>query len=194
MYRLLFCFVVARCFWILRSAGSHHKSDSLDPWCRSTFFTTSTTMSNGKVIHCTSAQAYHDALQEAEDRLVVVDCYADWYDMIFVVARCQVLLLFFCTPNCFSFFVYHCRCGPCRAMAPIFEALSTQYPDIVFVKVDVDRAPEVKSLLGVWALPTFAFVRNGQKVSSFTGANERSLRQGLQNNGELGYCSSCIIA
>lgn len=32
----------------------------------------------GKVIHCTSTQAYNEALQEAGDRLVVVDCYADW--------------------------------------------------------------------------------------------------------------------
>lgn len=79
-------------------------------------------------------------------------------------------------------------------MAPIFEALSLQYTSIVFVKVDIDQAPEVKNLLGVWALPTFAFVRNGKKVSSFTGANERSLRQGLENNGELGYCSSCVVA
>ena len=79
-------------------------------------------------------------------------------------------------------------------MSPIFEDLSIQFPDIVFIKVDTDKAPEVKSILGVWALPTFAFVRNGQKISSFAGANERALRQGLQNNGELGYCSSCTMA
>jgi len=78
-------------------------------------------------------------------------------------------------------------------MAPVFEALSIQYPDVVFIKVDVDQAPEVKNLLGVWALPTFAFVRNATKISSFTGANERSLRQGLENNGVLGYCASCAI-
>lgn len=79
-------------------------------------------------------------------------------------------------------------------MSPIFETLSLQYIDIIFVKVDVDRAPEIKNLLGVWALPTFCFVRNGEKISSFTGANERSLRQGLDNNGDVGYCSSCILA
>lgn len=86
------------------------------------------------------------------------------------------------------------RCGPCRAMAPVFEALSFQYTDVVFVKVDIDKAPGVKNLLSVWALPTFAFVRHGRKISSFTGANERSLRQGLDRNGELGYCASCTIA
>jgi thioredoxin 1 len=78
----------------------------------------------GKVIHCTSSQEYHQALQEAGDRLVVVDCYADW-------------------------------CAPCVAMAPVFEAMSLQYTEIVFIKVDIDRAPEIKSLLGVWCVTTY---------------------------------------
>lgn len=79
-------------------------------------------------------------------------------------------------------------------MSPVFEALSIHFSEVVFVKVDIDELPAVKQLLGVWALPTFAFLRRGKKISSFTGANERLLRQGLENDGNVGYCSSCIIA
>lgn len=79
-------------------------------------------------------------------------------------------------------------------MSPVFEAMSIQYESVVFVKVDIDELPAVKQLLGVWALPTFAFLRRGQKISSFTGANERLLRQGLENDGNVGYCSSCSIS
>ena len=79
-------------------------------------------------------------------------------------------------------------------MAPIFDGLSLQYPEVVFVKVDIDEAPAVQGFLGVWALPTFAFIRKGQKISSFTGANERSLRYGLENDGNVGYCSSCALS
>lgn len=79
-------------------------------------------------------------------------------------------------------------------MAPVFESLSVQYSNIVFVKVDVARAKDVADRLGVWALPTFVFVRSGKKISSFTGANERSLRHGLENDGNVGYCASCILA
>jgi thioredoxin 1 len=78
-------------------------------------------------------------------------------------------------------------------MSPIFETLSLHYNNVIFIKVDVDRAPEIKNLLGVWALPTFCFLRNGEKISSVTGANARSLRQGLENNGDIGYCSSCVV-
>lgn len=35
-------------------------------------------MTQGKVIHCKTAEEYYEALRGAENRLVVVDCYADW--------------------------------------------------------------------------------------------------------------------
>jgi thioredoxin 1 len=32
-------------------------------------------------------------------------------------------------------------CGPCKMVAPKIDALSQEYPGIVFVKIDVDQAP-----------------------------------------------------
>jgi len=81
-------------------------------------------------------------------------------------------------------------CPPCRQIAPRFEALATQHTETVFIKVDVDKAPAVSKLVGVWALPTFAFFRHGKKVSSFMGADERKLQRGLENDGDLGICGS----
>ena len=85
-------------------------------------------------------------------------------------------------------------CPPCRAIAPVFEALAVQYPSVVFLKVDMDQVPTLKNVLGVWALPTFCFFRYGKRVGSFMGANERLLRRGLENNGEVSMCSGmCVI-
>lgn len=75
----------------------------------------------------------------------------------------------------------------------MFQAISEEYSDVVFVKVDVDKVPRIKSILGVYAMPTFAFVKEGNKVGSFMGAKEESLRRGLDNDGIVGVCSSCII-
>eukprot|EP00934_Nitzschia_sp_Nitz4_P002469 Nitzschia sp. Nitz4//scaffold144_size56818//39094//39609//NITZ4_006543-RA/size56818-processed-gene-0.71-mRNA-1//1//CDS//3329536534//2459//frame0 len=120
-------------------------------------------MAGGRVIQCKTVEEYYNAVEEAKDKLVVVDCFADW-------------------------------CGPCRAMTPVFEALSQQHSNVVFIKVNIDELPAVKEFLGVWALPTFVFVKRGQKVSTVTGANEQALRRGIENDGEVGMCSSCVIA
>ena len=90
---------------------------------------------------------------------------------------------------------YASWCGPCRQMAPIFERLASEYPHVVFIKVDVDQVPTLKSELSVWALPTFVFLRYGKKVGSFMGANPSWLRRGLENNGQVSMCSSfnCAI-
>ena len=115
------------------------------------------------VIHCASETDFHAVMESAGNRLVVVDCYADW-------------------------------CPPCQAMVPIFDELSKEYPNVVFCKVDTERAPRIKTELGVWALPTFTFFKNGEKVGSFMGAREDLLRSGLENDGRVSICMSmCSI-
>ena len=84
-------------------------------------------------------------------------------------------------------------CPPCRQIAPVFEAVASQYPNVVFIKVDVDKLPGVAKSIGVWAMPTFAFYVKGKKVGSFMGADERKLRRGIEHNGDVGVCGSCVV-
>ncbi|KAF8140560.1 thioredoxin-like protein [Boletus edulis] len=68
-------------------------------------------------------------------------------------------------------------CGPCHAIAPAFEALAKQYPNVNFVKCDVDAAKDVASTYKVSAMPTFVFLQGSKQVHMIRGAD----KMGLQN-------------
>jgi len=67
-------------------------------------------------------------------------------------------------------------CGPCKVIAPTFEALSKEHPDANFLKVDVDEASDVSAECGIRAMPTFMVFRKGEKVGEVVGANPGALK------------------
>jgi thioredoxin 2 len=61
-------------------------------------------------------------------------------------------------------------CGPCRAMAPMFEqAAAALEPDVRLIKVNADEAPEVASELGVSGIPALLLLRDGQIIARSAG-------------------------
>lgn len=73
-------------------------------------------------------------------------------------------------------------CGPCRAVAPIIEELSTQYDGKAVVgKVNVDENPGISTKYGIRNIPTILFIKNGEIVDKQVGAVPKSiLEQKLQ--------------
>eukprot|EP00698_Gefionella_okellyi_P003642 TRINITY_DN13411_c0_g1_i1.p1 TRINITY_DN13411_c0_g1~~TRINITY_DN13411_c0_g1_i1.p1 ORF type:complete len:202 (-),score=37.74 TRINITY_DN13411_c0_g1_i1:115-720(-) len=67
-------------------------------------------------------------------------------------------------------------CGPCKAIAPLYQQLADQYPHAVFLKVNVDENRETSSANGISAMPTFQFYKNGTKLTEFRGADQAQLR------------------
>jgi thioredoxin 1 len=48
-------------------------------------------------------------------------------------------------------------CNPCKVLQPQLEHLAKQYPNVKFIKVDVDRHPELVDFHNISAMPTIRF-------------------------------------
>ncbi|EQC37978.1 thioredoxin 1 [Saprolegnia diclina VS20] len=66
-------------------------------------------------------------------------------------------------------------CGPCKKIAPTFDALSEQYPSLMFFKIDVDACDDIAATCGVSAMPTFHVYVSGRKQDELCGANPSKL-------------------
>lgn len=65
-------------------------------------------------------------------------------------------------------------------IAPKFEAMSNQYTNVIFVKVDVDEQSDIAGKCGIRAMPTFQFYKNGEKVDELCGANEAAIKSKVE--------------
>ena len=52
-------------------------------------------------------------------------------------------------------------CGPCRALAPVFERVSAKFPDVVFAKVNTEDEGQLASDLQINSIPTLMVVKDG---------------------------------
>jgi thioredoxin 1 len=62
-------------------------------------------------------------------------------------------------------------CGPCKRIAPVFVELAEKFPNVVFLKVNVDEAEELAQGFEITSLPTFVFLHNGNIFHKMEGAN-----------------------
>jgi len=66
-------------------------------------------------------------------------------------------------------------CGPCRMMAPAFEAAAAQLPlKAQFVKVNTEEAQELGARFGIRSIPTIMVFKNGQVVHQVSGALDQN--------------------
>jgi thioredoxin 1 len=61
-------------------------------------------------------------------------------------------------------------CGPCKMIGPVVEELAGEFEGkAILGKVDVDSNPVVASSLGIRAIPTLLFFKNGEIVDRSVG-------------------------
>ena len=73
-------------------------------------------------------------------------------------------------------------CGPCQMIGPKFAAMSEEFTDVIFYKVDVDKNDETAEAYDVQAMPTFKFFKNGKVIAEVVGSNEAKLRSTIEAN------------
>ena len=95
------------------------------------------------MINVTDESFVKDVLEVSLDKHVVVDFWAEW-------------------------------CGPCKMLTPVLEELETESPDnIIFVKVDIDKNPELVKNYSIKSVPTTLVIKNGEVKGGIVGAKPK---------------------
>jgi thioredoxin len=73
-------------------------------------------------------------------------------------------------------------CGPCRTLIPKLESFENDYPNITFVKVDVDSEQQFAMSLGIRSVPTVMIFDGDKLVDRSSGVNDESYYKNILNN------------
>ncbi|PHH51603.1 Thioredoxin-like protein [Ceratocystis fimbriata CBS 114723] len=71
-------------------------------------------------------------------------------------------------------------CGPCKAIAPLFQTLSSAsaVPDkLAFAKIDIEELNELAQEYGVSSIPTFVVFEGGKVMDQMKGAVPAKLNE-----------------
>jgi thioredoxin 2 len=60
-------------------------------------------------------------------------------------------------------------CGPCKAMAPVFESVAGQSESVLFAKVDTEQAQKVSADAQIRSIPTIIFFHQGKEIDRMSG-------------------------
>jgi len=69
-------------------------------------------------------------------------------------------------------------CGPCKQLAPVFEELQNEIPEVQFQTIDVDENRDAAITANVSSVPTVVFEKDGIPVYRFSGVLPKSVIAG----------------
>jgi thioredoxin len=73
-------------------------------------------------------------------------------------------------------------CMPCRTLIPKLESFENEYPNIVFVKIDVDSEQEHAMSAGIRSVPTVMIFDGDKLVDRSSGINDDSYYKDILNS------------
>jgi thioredoxin 1 len=66
-------------------------------------------------------------------------------------------------------------CQPCKQLAPAFDALQNEMPNVQFQTIDVDQNKQAAIAANVSSVPTVIFEKDGVPVYRFSGVLPKSV-------------------
>lgn len=60
-------------------------------------------------------------------------------------------------------------CGPCKSLAQSLEQAARAYPNITFLKINIDQFSAIADQYGIRSIPTLYFFKDGNKQTHVTG-------------------------
>jgi len=63
-------------------------------------------------------------------------------------------------------------CGPCKQLGPALEAMSSDYENVSFYKVNVEDSPELAARFGVRGIPHIILFSPGLKITDTVIGND----------------------
>lgn len=74
-------------------------------------------------------------------------------------------------------------CGPCKMMAPHFAQVATQYPQVIFAKINTEENPRLSSAFNVRSIPTLVLMNKTTEIARISGAlRSTELKQWLDQH------------
>ena len=65
-------------------------------------------------------------------------------------------------------------CGPCRSMAPAFEAAARSLePQVRLAKLNTENEPQLAQRFGIRSIPTLAIFKGGREIARQSGAMDQ---------------------
>ena len=74
-------------------------------------------------------------------------------------------------------------CGPCKVMAPVFNRVAALSDNLLFAKLDTEKAQQISSQAGIRSIPTMIFFHQGKEIDRVSGAlSEPQLKQWIMQS------------
>lgn len=73
-------------------------------------------------------------------------------------------------------------CGPCKQLVPRLERIEKEYPNVTFIKIDVDENRDLATSLGITGVPTVLMFDGKELKHRSSGINTDKFYKDLLNS------------